>query len=126
MVTEKKKNDFDEDLIAQTTEQHGKDISGITDRLTALESKLKPDQIALLLESAEVDSKKLDALFSKLFCNMLKKDPDVQVAITNHLNNVDRDSLRSFLKKFGSTVGAILLVILGAVLYALATKYIHS
>ncbi|OGI58001.1 hypothetical protein A3C60_02260 [Candidatus Nomurabacteria bacterium RIFCSPHIGHO2_02_FULL_37_45] len=125
MANEKKKNDFDEDKITQRTEQHDKDISGITDRLSALENKLKPDQVALLLESAEADSKKLDTLFSKLFCNMLDKDPNVKIAITNRLKTVDRDSVKSFWKKFGFTIWSIALIILGAVAYAMASKYIH-
>jgi hypothetical protein len=125
MAVEKKKNDFDAETITQATEQHGKDITGITDRLTTLENKLKPDQIAIALESASDDSKKLNKLFAKLFCEMVKDDKDVKSAVGNMINEADRGAVRSFWKKFGFATWSAIIFIVGVLFTAIISHFIR-
>ena len=107
------KTDFDKDKLAQDTEQHGKDISGLDERVSSLEEKLKPEQISFVLEEASKDSKKLDVLFSKLFCYMMEKDEKVKKAVSEHIKKSDRSAVFSMLKKWGGFVGGGILYILG-------------
>ena len=108
------KKDFDPDKLLQ---DHGKDISSLTDRVASLEQKLSnPEQLALTLEAASSDSKKLDKLFSKLFCNMMKNDDEVKASLVEKINALDRAEVNAFMKKFGGkiaflvwTVGIMLL-----------------
>lgn len=97
------KKDFDADKLLQ---EHVKDISSLSERVAALEGKLdKPEQLAATLEAATSDSKKLDKLFSKLFCDMMDKDPDVKKAVENKLDSIDRAAVNSVMKKFGGKIG---------------------
>jgi len=97
--TDALKKDFDADKLLQ---DHGKDISSLTDRVASLEQKLSnPEQLALTLEAASSDSKKLDKLFSKLFCNMMRNDDDVKASMQEKMNVLDRDAVRAVVKKFG-------------------------
>lgn len=108
------KKDFDADKLLQ---DHGKDISSLTDRVAALEQKLSnPEQLALTLEAASSDSKKLDKLFSKLFCNMMKNDDEVRVSLQDKINALDRSVAKSMMKKFGGMVGfAVWSIVLAAI-----------
>jgi hypothetical protein len=88
-------------------QDHGKDISSLTDRVASLEQKLSnPEQLALTLEAASSDSKKLDKLFSKLFCNMMRNDDDVKASMQEKMNVLDRDAVRAVVKKFGGKIGS--------------------
>jgi BMFP domain-containing protein YqiC len=112
------KKDFDPDKLLQ---DHGKDISSLGDRVAALEQKLtNPEQLATTLEAATSDSKKLDKLFSKLFCDMMKNDKEVTASIQEKIHAMDRDSAKVFWKKFGgkvaAAVGAIIMLIVGALI----------
>src|SRR5665213_2983455 len=92
------RKDFDPDKLLQ---DHHKDISSLTDRVLALEQKLSnPEQLAQTLEAASSDSKKLDKLFSKLFCDMMKNDDAVKASFAEKINAVDRDAVNAVLKKF--------------------------
>src|ERR1700679_1201207 len=96
------KKDFDPDKLLQ---DHGKDISSLTDRVASLEQKLSnPEQLALTLEAASSDSKKLDKLFSKLFCNMMKNDDEVKASLVEKINALDRAEVNAFMKKFGGKI----------------------
>jgi hypothetical protein len=94
--------DFDPDKLLQ---DHGKDISSLSDRVAAVENKLaNPEQLALTLETASSDSKKLDKLFSKLFCDMMKSDAAVRASIEERINAIDRNATREVMKKFGGKI----------------------
>ena len=109
-----KRQDFDPEALAQNAEQHGKDISSLVDRVSVLEDTLnKPEQLAATLEVATSDSKKLDRLFSKLFCDLMEKDEAVKEAITQRMKKTDRDSVTSTLKKWGGLVTGATLFVLG-------------
>lgn len=107
--------DFKPEELTKTTEQHGKDISDLDIRLKAMEVKLEPAQIAITLETASADSKKLTKLFSKLFCEMLTDDKDVKAAIEGKMNETDRHFVYGNLKRWGKVIGAIVIFIFGAV-----------
>jgi hypothetical protein len=97
------KKDFEADKLLQS---HDKDISSLVDRVSVVEQKLNnPEQLALTLETATSDSKKLDKLFSKLFCDMMKNDSEVKAAVQDKINTLDRSSVKSTIKKFGGLVG---------------------
>ena len=115
-----KKQDFDPEALAQTTEQHGKDISGHDERIESLENIFKnPEQFAKAFEAVSSDSKKLDKLFSKLFCDMMEKDEDVKAAVTRTMNRTDRSAVFSTLKKWGGFITAGVIYILGVLTRAL-------
>jgi hypothetical protein len=100
---EPQKRDFEPDKLLA---DHGKDISSLGERVLALEQKLtNPEQLANALEAASSDSKKLDKLFSKLFCNMMRNDDDVRASMQEKMNALDRDAARSVMKKFGGKLG---------------------
>lgn len=120
-----RKSDFDKDALAQTTEQHGKDISELADRVSVLENTLKPAQLALLLDSAADDSKKLDKLFSRLFCDMMEKDENVKTSIATHIGKVDRSVIKRFWGKIGFATWSVVIFILGIVATAVIKKFIR-
>lgn len=114
------KKDFEADKLLQS---HDKDISSLVDRVSAIEQKLSnPEQLAQTLEAATSDSKKLDKLFSKLFCNMMKSDDDVRASVQEKMNALDREAANSVMKKFGGKIGfavwSIFLIIITASLTA--------
>jgi len=118
------KKDFDADTLAQTAEQHGKDIFDLTERVAALETSLKPEQLAVILAEASKDSKKLDALFSELFCAMMAKDENVKAAVENHVVKMDRGTVRRFFGKIGFTAWTAIVFFVGLVAEALIRKWI--
>lgn len=107
--------DFQEKALA--VEQHGKDLTDHSDRITVLENKLSsPEQIALLLELASKDSKKMDRLFADIFTSMLKDEkcnPEVHQTIEDIINKTDRDFFNKTIKKWGKLLGTALIFILG-------------
>ena len=112
------RKDFDPDKLLQ---DHHKDISSLTDRVLALEQKLSsPEQLAQTLEAASSDSKKLDKLFSKLFCDMMKNDESVKSAVTEKIAAMDRDAVKAFWTRFGrwvlATIGALFAGLLGGLI----------
>lgn len=97
------KKDFEADKLLQS---HDTTITSLVDRVCVIEQKLSnPEQLAQTLEAATADSKKLDKLFSSLFCNMMKNDESVKAAIVEKMASVDRDAVNSFIKKFGGKLG---------------------
>jgi predicted ribosome quality control (RQC) complex YloA/Tae2 family protein len=110
------KKDFDPDKLLQ---DHHKDISSLIDRVLVLEQKLSnPEQLAQTLEAASSDSKKLDKLFSKLFCNMMKNDDDVKASLVDKINTLDRAEVNSLLKKFGGKAAFVVWTITTMILAA--------
>jgi len=96
------KKDFDTGALLQ---EHHKGISTLEDKVAALEKKLnEPKQLAKTLEDAADDSKGLEKLFSKIFCEMMKKDDAVKAAIKEKMESVDRDEVNALLKKFGGKI----------------------
>jgi hypothetical protein len=106
-------SDFDPGKIATAVSKHDTDIIEVKLRLDTLEQKFEPAQIAAVLEGATEDSKKIDKLFSRLFCEMLQNDPDVKKSIGDHIRSSDRSMVYGTLKKWGGFVGAGLLFVAG-------------
>ena len=115
------KNDFDAGALLQ---EHHKGISTLEDKVAALEQKLKnPELFAKTLEDAAADSKRLDKLFSKLFCAMMKSDEEVKTALVEKINALDRNQVNAVMKKFGGKIGFAIWSILLIVLTALLTGW---
>lgn len=108
-----KENDFKPEEFSRTAEQHGKDISDLFDRVSALEKKFDPSEIATTLEAASEDSKKLDKFFSKTFCDMMENDTAVKSAIDDRMSKTDRKALASTMKRWGGHIGKGVIFILG-------------
>jgi len=117
--------DFKPEELTKATEQHGKDISDLTNRVTAIEENLKPANLALTLENACDDSKKMDKLFSKLFCDMMDKDESVKTAVAKRMQTTDRNAVFSIFKKWGLLIGGAILYILGILTNAVINHFIH-
>src|ERR1039458_5169857 len=112
------RKDLDANALLQ---EHGKGISSLDDRVGALEKKLSnPELLAKTLEEAASDSKKLDKLFSKLFCDMMKNDETVKSAITEKIAAMDRDAVKAFWTRFGrwvlATIGGLFAALLGGLI----------
>ncbi len=100
------KKDFDTGALLT---EHHKGISTLEDKVAALEKKLnEPKQLAKTLEDAADDSKGLEKLFSKIFCEMMQKDDAVKAAIKEKMETIDRDEVNALLKKFGGKVAFVL------------------
>jgi BMFP domain-containing protein YqiC len=120
------RKDFDASALLQ---EHGKGISSLDDRVGALEKKLSnPELLAKTLEEAASDSKRLDKLFSKIFCDMMKNDTEVKTSVEDKINALDRSSVKSAIRKFGGLVGfavwSVFLIVLTALLTALFEHHI--
>ncbi len=120
----KKQQDFDADALAPSVEQHSKDISDLTIRVDSVEQRLKPEGMAALLEAAVYDSKKLDKLFSRMFCDMLNRDDDVQTAMASHILKTDRAATSVFVKRAGFAGWSALIFLLGLLVEALVRHYL--
>lgn len=112
------KKDFDAGALLQ---EHHKGISTLEDKVSTLEQKLKnPELLAKTLEDAAEDSKRLDKLFAKIFCDMLRSDKEVAATIQEKINAMDRDATRVFWKRFGGwvvgTIGALVVGLLGGII----------
>lgn len=74
-----------------------------------MEKKLSsPELLAKTLEEAAADSKRLDKLFSKIFCTMMKNDDDVKTSIKDKMDAIDRDAVNALLKKLGGKVALVI------------------
>ena len=93
-------------------------------RLTAIENKLKPEQIATILEIASNDSKKLNKLFAKLFCEMIKEDKEIRALLKELIEGTDRDAIMLFWKKFGFAIWSSILFVLGSIVTAIVFRII--
>ncbi len=114
MVVKGKKQNVPAELEGSATIS---DVNALDERLIALEQKLSdPKQFATVFETAASDSKSLDKLFSKLFCDMMKNDPDVKAAVQVHVQQTDRDAVHSILKKWGGTMWTVFVLVVGLVL----------
>ena len=120
-----KKNDFNVDDIVHA-DKHQQDIDGLSTRIAALENKFGTNEkIAdTLCETAEKASK-MHEMLGKSFLKMLEHDSDIGTQFEKIINKSDRNAFFAFLRRFGSITGAVILLLLGAVLYALAAKYIQ-
>lgn len=120
-----KKNDFDVDDIVHA-DKHQQDIDGLSTRITQLENKFGTNEkIAdTLCETAEKASK-MQEMLGKSFLKLLQHDTDIGSEFEKIISKSDRNAFYRALKRFGSVSGAIILLLVGAVLYALAAKYIH-
>jgi|SRR3989344_5387692 len=93
------------------------DVNALEERVIVLEAKLSdPKQLSVVLETAATDSKSLDKLFSKIFCDMMDKDEDVKKSIEKHVASVDRNVLKRFGGKIALAIWSIALLILGSYL----------
>ncbi len=124
MPKENIKTDFNVEEITKTTEQHEKSISEFNTRISDLENKLSnPEQLANVIETATKDSKKLDKIFSSIFCEMINKDEDVKNAIKGRIDNIDRGAVFSILKKWGEFVYAVILITIGAIITLVISRF---
>ncbi len=119
------KKDFVADQLLQT---HETTIGNLVDRVTLIEDKLKnPEQLAILLESASSDSRRMDRVFSRIFCNMMKGDDDVRKSIEDKIAAIDRAKVKALLSKFGGMAGfaiwSLFLVVFTAAVTALIDHY---
>lgn len=105
--------DFNATDIAKTVNKHDAEFIDVKARIDSIELKIKPEGIAIVLEEASKDSKKLDRLFSSLFCEMFKNDKAVQIAVGDMLKQADRDAVFSIIKMWGGLIGKGLIFILG-------------
>ncbi len=110
------KKDFDPDKLLQ---EHDKGISSLGERVAVLEQKLSnPEQLARTIEAATQDSKRLDKLFSNIFCDMMSNDHAVKQSLQKKIDSLDRSAASATIKKFGGKIGfavwSILLILITA------------
>ena len=106
----------DFNALELSVQAHGEGITSLGSKVTALENKLNtPELLAKTLEDASKDSKKLDTLFSKLFCDLLKKDENVKICISEHMNEIDRAFWKRFRGRAGFAAWSIFLVVVSVI-----------
>lgn len=119
-------NDFNEQELTITIGKHDEELISVKKRLDSLEEKFKPEKIADIIEEASKDSKKLDKIFSKLFCEMMYKDDDVKKTVSEHIKIADRSIVFSTLKKWGLFATYGILYVLGILTTAMINFFFNK
>lgn len=116
----KPESDFDSSALA--VEEHGKNISDLTDRMRKIESFLEtPQSFADFFESRSKDSLRLQGIFCAMFIRFLDKEDDVQAAISRRLEALDKHFVHRTWRQFGLWIGGGILFLLGVGV----TEFVH-
>ena len=118
--------DFNAGQIATTVTKHDAEFIDVKKRLDSLEEKFgSNEKIAdTLCETAE-KATKMQEMLGKSFLKLLQHDTEIGTEFEKIIGKSDRHAFYKLLRRFGSVSGAVILLLVGAVLYALAAKYIH-
>ena len=118
----KAEKDSPQDL-ARITEQHGTDITDLTERLTSLEERFGDNEkIAKTLTDVSGNIKNFDQLFEKVFVGLLRTSTDIKSAFRLFVDECDRDATNKLLKRFGVISVWVVSLIITAFVTAWVTK----
>lgn len=113
----KGQNDFNPEDLIKASEDHEKTISELSASVKKLKNRLGDNAaLAGAFKEAFDSDKKMDAVLKELLCNLIRSDESLKDAIKEAVKKIDRDWWNNTWKKTLGAIGAIALVILGAVL----------
>jgi hypothetical protein len=115
----KKPNDFDPNELIKASEDHEKSLADLRLVVSRLDKRVGNDAtLAASFKNAFENDKKMDTVLTSLIKDLILKDDDLRAAITKAVAKVDRKWWNGAWKKALAAIGAVLLVVLGAVLQA--------
>ena len=110
-------NDFDVNALLSDVSNHARDMTTLTKKVECLEDKLgSHEKIATTLSDTAKTAVKMQEMLADTFTTLLKSNKAVRESVVELVDEVDRSYLKAFLKRFGSFIGAILLLLVGAIL----------
>lgn len=92
IIKKPEKSDFNPGELLANHEQHERNISDLTKRVAKIEGRLDtPQALAAFFQESAKDSRVLEGVFAQMFCRFLKEHPEVQEAVKQKMNEVDRN-----------------------------------
>ncbi len=109
-------SDFDPSKLLSDTQEHERNISDLTSRLSELEKKLSsPQAVAQFFKECATDSRNFDNVFAAMFRRFLDENQEVKDAVQERMTKVDREFFYKTFKRFWGIVRALILVVLGVI-----------
>jgi len=117
MTAPKKQSDFNpEDLIA-TSAEHEKSLGEINKLIRNLDKRIGTDaQLAESFKKAFENDKRMDATLKELIKTLILSDESIKKSIESAVKKVDKEWWNGAWKKILTAVGAVVLLILGALI----------
>jgi ElaB/YqjD/DUF883 family membrane-anchored ribosome-binding protein len=111
------KNDFDPNELIRSSAEHEKSLTELQAGLTKLEKRVGDNAaLAKSFKDAFENDKKMDAVLTSLICKLIEKDDSLKEAVTKAVKKVDREWWNGAWKKIATAVGAVVLLVIGAVI----------
>ena len=124
-TTPTKHNDFDTNDLVRVSDEHEKSLGELRKAVKSLEKRVGDNAaLALSFKDAFENDKKMDAVLVTLITDLILKDDDLKEAISKSVNKMDRAWWTGARKRIIAVTGAVLLLIIGAVVQALVAKYL--
>ena len=109
-------SDFDADDFAVSADQHAKDISGLDQRISALEAKFgTPIAVAETLHETANVAVKMKEMLEANFLVLLCKNEPIRNEIKCLIKATDRDFVQAKVKQYGTWMGAAFLFLMAQV-----------
>jgi hypothetical protein len=114
---QKKIKDDDDISHLVRADDHAKDISDLSTRLKSLEDRLGTSiGLAATLYQTSKEATKFNEIMEESFIYLLKKNEPARNEIKFLIDSTDRDFFRRQLKRWGSWLGSVMLLVIGAVI----------
>lgn len=112
-----KANDFDPNELIRSSAEHEKSLAELQAALAKLEIRVGDNAaLAKSFKEAFENDKKMDTVLTELICKLIEKDDSLKDAVKKAVKKVDREWWNSAWKKIFSAIGAVLLLIAGAII----------
>lgn len=114
---QKSQNDFNPDDLIKASADHEKTLAELSSSVKQLEKRVG-DSTALAKSFKEAFdiNKNMDTVLRDLLCELIKNDDQLKDAVKVAVKKIDRDWWGKAWKTALGAIGAVLLVVLGAVL----------
>ncbi len=99
-------------------------MTSLTKKVECLEEKFGTNEkIAETLSDTAKKAVKMQEMFAETFVTLLKSNKDIRKVLADLLDELDRSYTKSFMKRFGSWIGGLVLLIVGALIKSLFDKF---
>lgn len=115
----KNQNDFKPDELIKASADHEKTLGELSTSVKKLEKRMGDSAaLATSFKEAFENDKKMDAVLKDLLCELIQSDEKLKEAVKVAVKKIDRDWWGKAWKTTFGAVGALLLVVLGAIMQA--------
>lgn len=117
-------SDFDPGSIVRKVDDHDKGMELLSTRIKNIEDKFgSNEQIAETLCDTAKKAVKMQTMLADTFIELLKTNESVKISVTELTNKADRNATSLVLKRFGSSIIAIVYILLGSIMTGLIKHF---